>query len=597
MGGQLPQAEVCDGVDNNCAGGIDDNIAETACGTDVGECSVGVQKCVSGAIVCENAVGPATELCNAKDDDCDGVVDNGIAIGTPCFPTFDENQFPVPPIRDKGECKPGVNECDINGTVVCTGGVGPTPEVCDGKDNDCDGQVDEAGNAPDGVNGTANPNDSTQVIGAECGSDVGLCDKGIWACASGQFICQGGVAPQPEICDCEDNDCDGKIDEDPTPDTGEQALCSGEKVCVGYAGTCQCAAKCGGGEFPCPTGGYQCKAVDKSGTEPPVSAGNRCVTDPCLGGCENKTVTSNGKVECAPAGTTADGGVAPPVCVCKGSAGCHNPCYGVSCTNNQVCTDYGANAGSCVADNCYNVPCGAGKACNSGTCVTNPCKSDSCKPGEVCKPNADFTQPVCFGSCAGITCKATEQCVSGKCEPTGCATACPDGQVCSGGDAGTCVKSKCDPNPCTDGSWCNPLTGACGNDPCSGVVCPSGQSCAAGQCVEVGVVDAGTDAKDGGKGGSGGGTQADGAVGGSAGTAGGAVEPEQDKGKYGLATGGGGCACKVGTTSRTPQAAGFATLVALGLLAARRRKRRREEPVCSSDDSACSSVSDRGGAR
>jgi hypothetical protein len=574
VGGTLPANEACDGVDNNCNGSIDDNLPTTPCGSNVGLCEMGTQICVKGVVTCDGAIGPVTEICDAKDNDCDGVIDNGIAIGSPCQAAYDTTTYPGP--RDKGICSPGVTECGAGGETLCVGGTGPGPEICDGLDNDCDGQVDESGTPPEGINGTADPKDPSRVIGLGCGKDVGACKPGVWACSASQFICSGGVGAQVEVCDCIDNDCDGLVDEDPTPGSNDPAMCGASKVCVAYGVGCQCAAKCNTGEFPCPTGGYACKAVDKSGATPPESAGNRCVTEPCLD-CSAQTILAGGSVECAPVGTVLDGGAKPPQCVCKGQPGCHNPCYGVSCSAPMVCTDFGAKAGTCVTDSCWNVPCQVAQVCNLGSCVRNPCKADSCKANEACKPNADFTKFECKASCAGVGCKATEQCLDGKCVPTGCSQPCPTGQVCSGGDAGACIKVKCEPNPCTDGSWCNPATGSCGNDPCSGVICPSGQSCTIGQCVTT-ILDGGSDVD--GSGGKGGSSQGDaggkGGAGASSGT-GAQGSAEEDRRRWGLATGGGGCSCTMGIG--LPKAAsGFAlAAAAMTLVAFRRRKRVDEE--------------------
>ncbi|HEY0253894.1 MAG TPA: MopE-related protein, partial [Kofleriaceae bacterium] len=70
-----PSAETCDGVDNNCNGVPDDGIAVTGCAASApGECAHGMTTCSGGKPGC--APGAAVpEVCDGKDNDCDGVAD------------------------------------------------------------------------------------------------------------------------------------------------------------------------------------------------------------------------------------------------------------------------------------------------------------------------------------------------------------------------------------------------------------------------------------------------------------------------------------------------------------------------------------------
>jgi hypothetical protein len=214
-------SEICNGIDDDCDGLIDEGVSEVpyfadADGDGYGDPNDSVEACgapsgyVDDNTDCDDAdanVNPgATEVPNEIDDDCDGEIDNVVKA---FYRDADDDGYgdPNDSVEDSS-APPGYVEdntdCDDTDAAVNPG----VTEVPNGIDDDCDGEVDEKvltyHRDADG-DGYGAPKDSVEDSSAPSGYVEDDTD-----CRDTDPTVHPGAT---EACNEVDDDCDGEVDE------------------------------------------------------------------------------------------------------------------------------------------------------------------------------------------------------------------------------------------------------------------------------------------------------------------------------------------------------------------------------------------------
>jgi len=569
-------AELCNTIDDDCdpntSDGADEPNLNVACdGPDADDCTEGVWACSGGNMACGDTTGDAVEVCNNVDDDCDGDTDENLLLtfyqdadddgyGNP-LETTKACSAPAGYVDNTTDCNdgdgtvnPGAIElcngvdddcsaatadgsgeawyddpcdgpdadlCDegqlkCDGIAAsCTDATGDNDELCDGVDNDCDGDTDEGGVIQTFYADTDNdlygdPNNTVQACAAPEGyvNDQTDCNDQL-----------STVNPAgKDMCNGVDDDCN-PLTVDGTDDSCDDGHPCSVDSCDVDAGACDHAfiEGCCVDDSDCPDPGPCQMAQCLSGScvvQPQCLATEVCVFGECANACdpvkEPTKCSDSGDVlfRCLTDAATGDSGWVPSDC--EGADLCaYNKVDEkfVCCTPD--CTDR-----ECGAPSECMVPCGT---CEDGWACAGPNEAlqvpgtdpdaFTCVPG--CQSVADgvdpadqdwsLSPPECgtplpgtenLDQCGG--CSGFAACYDGKCQ-----TACDDAQVtaegrCSGPIAQWCDSGSPQELDCAaEGSYCctadDPLntTGHAACCSCATECADKGWECGVNSCGEA----------------------------------------------------------------------------------------------------------------
>ncbi len=224
-------SEQCNGVDDDCDGATDEDLPLNTYyvdsdGDGYGSTADTLEHCAtdppsgyaSNLDDCDDGnddVYPgAPEACNSVDDDCNGMIDDGLVFAD-YYPDADGDGFgdaAASPVSACGGAPSGhvadATDCDDGDATVNP----DAPEQCNELDDDCDGDVDEdlslntyyADSDGDGYGSTDTIEHCATEPPEGYASELGDCDDG------DVFVYPGA----PERCNSLDDDCDGAVDEE-----------------------------------------------------------------------------------------------------------------------------------------------------------------------------------------------------------------------------------------------------------------------------------------------------------------------------------------------------------------------------------------------
>ncbi len=477
--------EICDGIDNDCDGKVDEDTDDYyytgAQGTlGVGVCRRGRKICVNGSLQNDvPEVAPETELCDGLDNNCDGQTDEGYAIGVVC----DSD--------DSDLCAMGISTCALDGSgVVCTNeSFTNALDICDGFDNDCNPST------PDGQDDSG--------LGVACdGADADRCLEGSQVCQSGALFCTDNTGDKQDLCDGLDNDCDPD-----TPDGAHEQLlglaCDGDdadlcakglyvcgasglecsdtvgesvEVCDGSGVDADCDGTVGCADSDCASSVFCTPEVCDDGIDNNNDGLLDCADQTCMGtpncpwppeSCfDGQDNDGDGATDCADSDCATENACGAEVCDDDfdndgdGSRDCADPdCSGVPPCGPEVCTDLIDNDGDALLD-CDDTDCAGSPACVGGPGLIGV----ACTSHNDC--SASDGDPVCVGELgpgfpSGY---CSEFCDLGLDD-------CPTGSMCMdvgfGSGRGVCFDDCADQTECreADGYGCAPFEDPKGGPP------------------------------------------------------------------------------------------------------------------------------------